>query len=131
MKNTILLVLIATIVLVSCDSRMKKAENAVDAGREFVRASLNGDIDRAKFYLYKDSSNVFLFDKWKTNVYQKLSAEEKREYREASINMIELTNVDDSTMHFVYSNSYKPKDTTSITVLKIGGEWLVDLKTVH
>ncbi|WP_126973663.1 nuclear transport factor 2 family protein [Gynurincola endophyticus] len=131
MKNTILLVLIATIALVSCDSRMKKAENAVDAGREFVRASLNGDIDRAKFYLYKDSSNVFLFDKWKTNVYQKLSVEEKREYRESSINMIELTNVDDSTMHFVYSNSYKPKDTTSITVLKIDGEWLVDLKTVH
>jgi hypothetical protein len=32
-----------------------KAEDAQDAGREFIRASLDGNYDKAKFYLLKDS----------------------------------------------------------------------------
>lgn len=131
MKKIVVLFMLGIAILVSCKSKLTKAENGMDAGREFVRASLNGDFEKAKFYLYKDSSNLFLFDKWKKNFYQPLSTEEKREYREASINMIEIRNMDDSTLLFVYANSYKPKDTTSITVLKVEDEWLVDLKSVH
>ena len=131
MKNSLYILILGIVVLISCNSSYQKAESGVDAGREFVRASLNGDFDRAKFYLYKDSSNIFLFDKWKTNFYQKLSNEDKREYRESSINMIQIKKIDDSTLLFVYANSHKPNDTTSITVLKKQDEWLVDLKSVH
>ena len=35
----------------------KKAEDAQDAGREFIRASLDGNYEKASFYLYEDSVN--------------------------------------------------------------------------
>lgn len=131
MKNSIIIFILSVFVFAACNSSFPKAENGMDAGREFVRASLNGELDKAKFYLYKDSANVFLFEKWKKDFYQKLSVEEKREYREASINMIEIQNVNDSTVNFVYANSHKPKDTTNLTIIRVNNDWMVDLKSVH
>ncbi len=125
-------VLAVMVALLACgQGGYKKPESAQDAGREFIRATLDGDLDRAKFYLLKDSANLYLFDKWQTTVFQKLSAEEKREYREATIRPVELQEEGDSVLHYIYSNSYKPKDTTVISVVKVNGEWLVDMKSLH
>ena len=107
-----------------------KAEDAQDAGREFIRASLDGDLKKAKFYLLKDSANLYLLEKWKTDLYDKFNSEERRSYREASILPVRITNENDSTVLYVFTNSYK-KDTTSIKVIRHKNEWLVDLKNIH
>lgn len=117
------------LLLLSCNSaQFKKAEDAQDAAREFIRASLDGDYDKANFYLYQDSAhtNEFLLNKWKSN-YSSLSAEERQNYKAASIIVLDAHNLNDSVSLFKYINSYK-KDTSTVKIVRYNGEWQVDLK---
>jgi len=107
----------------------EKAENAQDAGREFIRATLDGDHQKARFYLLQDTTNLLLIRKQQQN-YQHLTMEEKRQHRESNIRPITIKKLNDSTTSYQYYNTYNPKDTTTITIVKSGGEWLVDLKSI-
>jgi len=106
----------------------KKAEDAQDAGREFIRASLDGDYEKASFYLYGDTTNQMLLDKWKKD-YDRMDHEEQKKYRDADILPINIQTVSDSVTSYTYTNSYK-KDTTTIRVIKFKGDWVVDLKAI-
>lgn len=106
----------------------KKAEDAQDAGREFIRASLDGNYDKAKFYLLKDEDNLMLLDRWK-QMYRKHPSDTVRAFKEANIRPITLQAVNDSVTLYTYSNSFT-KDTTTLTVVRVNNEWLVDLKTL-
>ncbi|PWT76176.1 MAG: hypothetical protein C5B59_07165 [Bacteroidetes bacterium] len=118
------------ILFVACNTgrSFKKAEDAQDAGREFIRASLDGDLEKASFYLYVDSTNKYLMRKWKKD-YDKLDAKTREQYKEASIMPIAIQPQNDSVTNYTYSNSYK-KDTTTIKIIRVNGEWLVDLKEI-
>jgi hypothetical protein len=122
--------LLSVSLLAGCgDSHsFKKAEDAQDAGREFIRASLDGNYEKASFFLYPDSTNQLLFSKWKKD-YDALDHESQKKYRDADILVIQLQPMNDSTSLYTYANSYK-KDTTTIRVVRIKGEWLVDLKEI-
>ncbi len=116
--------------MLSCNNKegYKKGVDAVDAGTQFIRASLNGNYDKASFYLYKDSAGVneMLLNKWR-NDYNGWKQEDKVGHKEANIIVITTQQVNDSTLNYIFRNSYK-KDTTTIKVIKTKGEWLVDLK---
>ena len=122
----------ATLILVfaACNSArtFKKAEDAQDAGREFIRASLDGDLEKASFYLYMDSTNKYLMRKWKRD-YDKLDENTRRQYKDASITVIAIQPQNDSVTSYTYSNSFI-KDTTTIKIIRVSGEWLVDLKEI-
>ena len=127
-------ILAGSILMSSCQNKENyaKAEDAEDAGREFIRASLDGNYEKAKFYLYKDSAdfNIRLLDKWRAN-YDEMGKEEKSGYRSASIMPIEIAAAENANAYsYTYYNSYK-KDTTTIRVLKVNDEWLVDLRDLH
>jgi hypothetical protein len=126
-----LLVPAILLLLAACnnDKSFKKAEDAQDAGREFIRASLDGNYEKASFYLYPDSTNKNIFAKWKT-MYAHMNADEQQRYKDASILVLGSTNLNDSVTRFTYTNSYKTKDTTTILILRINKEWLVDLKEI-
>jgi hypothetical protein len=126
MKKIFLSLLVISVFACNNERTFKKAENAQDAGREFIRASLDGDYDKANFYLYEDSTNQFLLGRWKKD-YANLSVDEKQKYKDADIMVLNITPENDSVTRYKYFNSYK-KDTTIIKVLRINGEWLVDLK---
>lgn len=112
------------------NSGYQKAEDAQDAGRQFIRASLDGNYEKAKFYLLKDDDNLTLLKKQQLN-YQQLSAEDKRAFADANINPLEIQPVvADSIITYKYHNSFHPKDTTTIRIVKVNNEWLVDLKSV-
>lgn len=129
MKHIILALTICTL-LSAChnDATLKKAEDPEEAAREFVRASLDGNYDKALFYLYKDSMNVnqMILDKWKA-VYDQLPNADKVNFKEASIIVKSLDKINDSSSLFTYSNSYKNTQQT-IKVIRANNEWLVDLK---
>jgi len=120
--------IILMIAAIACNNNTsyKKAEDAQDAGREFIRASLDGNHDKARFFLYADSTNQFMFNRWKQD-YNHLTDDEKSKYKDADIVVLAITPENDSVVTYKYYNSYK-KDTTTIKVLRINGEWLVDLK---
>ena len=131
MKKVI--VFFAVLALLACNSEAgyTKATDAQEAAREFIRASLDGNYDKASFYLYKDSAGVneMLLNKWRTD-YNGWNQEDKVGHKEASIIVITTQPVNDSTLNYIFSNSYK-KDTTTIKIVRAKGEWLVDLKDIH
>ncbi|WP_290791869.1 hypothetical protein [Flavihumibacter sp. UBA7668] len=135
MKKTSLslLTLIAVLLMSACadESSYSPAEDAQDAGREFIRASLDGNMRKAEFYLLKDSSNIMLFEKWKKDYYNKLSTEERVSFKNANILPIKIENENDSTVHYSFSNSYKSTDTTTVKIIRSNGIWQVDLKELH
>jgi hypothetical protein len=120
----------AILLLAACnnDRSYKKAEDAQDAGREFIRASLDGNYEKASFFLYPDSTNKIIFERWRT-MHDRISADEQQRYKDASILPIDIHPINDSVTSYTYANSYK-KDTSTILVVKIKGEWLVDLKEI-
>ena len=132
MKRYIAFLLLLT-ALLSCnnDTAYTKATDAQEAAREFIRASLDGNYDKASFYLYKDSAGVneMLLNKWKSD-YGKWSQEDKVGHKNANIIVITTEKTSDSTLNYIFSNSYK-KDTTTIKIIKTKGDWLVDLKDIH
>ena len=119
------------LLFVSCNDQNKytPAEDAEEAGTMFIRASLNGDYARARFYLLKDSTNLILIKQQQIN-YEQLNAEQKRSNREASIRPIEIKNENDSSTVYKYYHTSNPKDTTRILIKREKGEWLVDLKSI-
>ena len=122
---------LVTLLVFSCsnDASYKKATDAQEAAREFIRASLDGNYDKANFYLFHDSAGVneMLLDKLKSN-YGHWTQEEKVGHKDANIIVITTETVNDSTLNYVYSNSFKQKDTTTIKIVRSNGDWLVDLK---
>ena len=119
--------------LVGCaqPTTFTKADDAEEAGREFIRASLDGNYEKARFYLYNDSTdaNIRFLEKWKTN-YDALPDKEKSNYKDASIRPIEIKKIDSTNYTYTYFNSYK-KDTTTIRIVKVNDAWLVDVTNIH
>lgn len=118
-------------VLVSCndDTKYTQADNAQDAGRQFIEASLDGNYAKARFYLLKDSTNLLLIKQQQIN-YEQLSTDKKRSNREADIRPLEIKNENDSTTIYKYYHTANTTDTTTIRIKKENGEWLVDLKSI-
>lgn len=124
------MILLAFVIYGCSGDSYQKAEDGQDAGREFIRASLDGNMEKASFYLLRDSVNDYVFNKWRQQ-YNNLSNEEKRQYRNAQIRPISIQKENDSTLSYVFTNSYKQQDTTVLKVVKSNGEWLVDMKDIH
>jgi hypothetical protein len=130
MMNKTTALLIAVLAIACGEGAYKKADDAQDAGRQFIRASLDGDFDKAKFYLLKDDDNLYMFQTWQRN-YEKMPLENKRLYREANIRPVSIEPVNDSLTEYKYKywHTSNPKDTVTLSVKKIKGEWLVDMKS--
>ena len=130
MKNLIITCLfLGSVVLYSCSEDFSPAENSTDAAREFVDAALKGNYRKAYYYLLKDSTNEMMFETLKKS-YDEMDPKLRREYKEASIIVIERKDINDSLATFRYYPSSNTKDTTSLRIMKSKGFWQVDLKSV-
>jgi hypothetical protein len=107
---------------------VKKPQDAQDAGREFIRALLDGDYKRANTYLLKDATNLSLFQKQEAG-YEQLSKKEKTAYKNAVIRPVAITAENDSTTIYKYYHTGNPSDTVLLRVIHRNNEWLVDLKS--
>lgn len=126
----ILFVLAVSVSMAACNQSESKApETALDTGREFIRASLDGNFEKASGLLLKDSQNVQLFDSYQV-FYNKLPADKKDGYKKASYDINKYTDVNDSTTLINYSNSYmhQPMEIKLVRKNKI---WAVDFKYTY
>lgn len=115
----------------SCSEKKDaRPATALDTGREFIRASLDGNFTAAEALLLKDSQNTQLFESYKL-YYNRLSQEKKNNYKSASYTINKYEDINDSTTIINYSNSYMNKP-MEIKVVKIpGNEWDVDFKYTY
>lgn len=103
-----------------------KSSNSIDAARNFIRAALDGKYREAKDYLLQDSVNLNWMDAAERS-YLKADQDTKDGYMASSINMHSVTPVNDTTTIIIFSNSFK-NDHDTLKVVKVNGQWLVDLK---
>ena len=117
-------------ILISCHPEEKdRPATAMDTGRAFIRASLNGDFGEAGKYLLKDSQNIQLFESY-TVFFKRLPEDKKAGYKKASYEINKYLDLDDSTTIINYSNDYmnKPMD---IKLVRRSKEWWVDFKYTY
>ena len=104
-----------------------KPENGMDAAGKFLRAALDGDYTKAKTLLVKDSTNQQMIDIYEWNYNNRMTPEDKKEYKKASIRFLKETHaVNDSVTIVHFSNSYKDK-IDSLKVIRANGQWFIDL----
>jgi hypothetical protein len=129
MKRTTVFFLMIIAFAACSPKEDKPPETALDTGREFIRASLNGNFKKASALLLKDTQNLQLFDSYKI-FYEKLPADKKRGYKDASYEINKFVDLDDSTTLINYSNSYmnKPMD---IKIVRQNRVWMVDFKYTY
>ena len=113
----------------ACDQHAKKTKqnsDPLEAGREFINASLAGNYDYAKEYLLADSTNLMYFDRF-VEFDNNKTAEDKEGYKNANIIIDSTQRVSDSVTIINYSNTFKKKP-SKIKLIKKNNEWLVDFK---
>jgi len=114
----------------SCtDQEAKPPVTALDTGREFIRASLNGDFENAEKLLLKDPENLELFDSYKL-YYNRLPEEKKKNYKAASYEINKYLDVNDSSTIINYSNTYMNKP-MEIKLVRVNKTWSVDFKYTY
>lgn len=102
-------------------------ESDVDAARNFIRTALDGRYDKLDKMVVPDSANLALIEVAHMAYQSRMSGDDKRGYREASINIHNVQALNDSTTIINYSNSYK-KEKNDLKVVRKSGNWLVDFK---
>lgn len=102
------------------------AENALDAGREFIDACLKGDFTKARWYMMDDSTNQGHLQRAE-NKFRTYDKEGRQQLRTASINISEVSDIDTATSIIYYSNSFDQQP-LKVKVVKLNEKWLVDFK---
>jgi hypothetical protein len=102
----------------------KEPEDPLDAGREFVRAVLDGDYEKANLYLLNDAEDQELFKRYQTYM-KKSPKKELLQLKSSSIVINKVEALSDSITLINFSNSYTMKP-TDLKVIKEGKTWKVD-----
>jgi hypothetical protein len=133
MKRIPILFLFLLFLCVSCKDNEKepvRSENHVDAARNFIRAALDGDFTLASRFMLQDSANLQYLDVAERS-YKKLGADTVNAYRSASIIFFEPTvKLNDSTTTVIFANSFM-NNLDTLRVMRVSGNWLVDLKYLY
>lgn len=103
-----------------------KAENALDAGREFIDGCLKGEFKKADYFMLQDDVNKQDLEKTK-EAYLKKDTPQKVQYGQTSIIIDGVVEESDSVTIINYRNSVD-KTARKVKVVKQGDTWKVDYK---
>ena len=127
MKNFLVFIAALGFIFSGCSgATYPDAEFPFDAAREFIDGCLKGDFKRAEAYMLVDVKNDSLFRMQEKN-YAAKTKDEKQNYNEANIIIIEDATIDNSTHIINYQNSYD-KVGRKVKVILVNDKWLVDFK---
>lgn len=129
MRVRLILWSLSLLVTASCNRKSSdytKAEDALDAGRQYIQSCLEGDFTKAAFYTVQDARNKAVLDSTEA-AYRNRDREGRQQLRTASININEVKEAAAGT-EIVFSNSFE-KQTRHIIVVHQNNTWLVNLAT--
>lgn len=122
--KTLFLFVVAAFVFAACKSKTERPKTALDTGRTFIRATLDGNLDLAETFVAPDSLNRNVFSSYK-EFYKTLKAEQKTAYKNAAYTLNSFRELNDSVTMINYSNDYMKKP-MEIRLIKQNGQWNVD-----
>ncbi|MBA2562730.1 MAG: DUF4878 domain-containing protein [Chitinophagaceae bacterium] len=128
MRKIISIYFLVQLLFISCTQSENaiKREDPIEAGREFIDASLKGNYEYAKKYLLADSINMEYFNEL-VNFNNKLSTNDKDGYKSSNIIIDSIQNISDTIAIINYSNTFK-NTPDKIKLVRVNKEWLVDFK---
>jgi len=103
-----------------------KPDDGLDAGREYIRAVLDGDYEKAELYIPHVSDERKFFDRYKEYMRQRTPGE-LQGLKASSIIVNKVEPQGDTVVLIHYANSYakKPQD---VRMVRRDGEWWIDFK---
>ena len=121
----LLLFWIGSLLGCSTPEGFQTPEDPLDAGREFIRALLDGDYEKGSLYVLNDPEDQEIFKRYERYM-KKQPRKELLNLKSASIIINKMENQGDSISIINFSNSHsmKPMD---LKVVKANGEWKIDL----
>jgi hypothetical protein len=126
MKKIFSAVAILALSIIGCNEPegFKQPEDPMDAGREFIRAVMDGDFKEAELYISNDEEDISLFRRYESYM-KKQPQKERLSLKSASIIINKIENLGDSITLINFSNSHsmKPMD---LKIIREKENWKVD-----
>jgi uncharacterized protein YycO len=116
-------------LVVACNNadNYPPVENALDAGRQFIDASYNGNFKRAAMLLSSNVSNTALLKSNFTANFNSRNSTEKNVLKKSSITILSTQEVEkDKILLIKFINNYT-NTPTDLKVINEAGKWVVDL----
>lgn len=127
MKKILLWCFVIMTVFACGGSKYEPASNALDAGREFIDGCLKGNFSKASFYMLPDATNQQQLAKLE-QAYKSKGGKDKEQYKQASIMIGDIENLNDSVTIINYKNSYDKIARKLKIVRQPNDGWVVDFK---
>ena len=127
MKFTLLLSLICYLAISSCNTEKKSPNNDIEVAREFIKNILESNFKDAETFVLKEETNRQFFELFKKEFESKTKSE-LESFKNADIIINEISPLNDSVSIINYSNSFKKDKTNKLKMVRINGQWMVDLK---
>jgi len=111
----------------ACGTSYDEPETAIDAGRQFISATYNGNFKRAGQLIGGDENDRTLLEQ---NIEKDFRARDgfgKEALSKASIQIKEIKTIDSTTTLLYYTNAYNNK-VSELEIRKIAGLWRVNLE---
>ncbi|NDE09714.1 MAG: DUF4878 domain-containing protein [Chitinophagia bacterium] len=127
MKFTLLLSLICCLAISSCNTEKKSPNTDIEVAREFIKNILESNFKDAETFVLKEETNQQFFELFKKEFESKTKSE-LESFKNADIIINEISPLNDSVSIINYSNSFKKDKTNKLKMVRINGQWMVDLK---
>lgn len=127
MKRTFLFGLICAITLSACDNKKKVPNSDIGVAEAFINDILDNNFKEAETFVLKEETNKQYFDLFKKE-FESKSAADLENYKNSDIIINEISPVNDSMSIVNYSNSFKKDKSNKLKMVRVDGQWLVDLK---
>ena len=113
--------------LSSCNTEKKITNTDIEVARGFIKDILDNNFKDAETYVLREETNQQYFELFKKE-YESKSKAELENYKNADIIINEISPINDSVSIINYSNSFKKDKSNKLKMVKINGQWMVDLK---
>jgi hypothetical protein len=127
MKLTFLLSLIFCLAISSCNNEKKSTNNDIEVARVFIKDILESNFKDAETFVLKEETNQQFFELFKKE-FESKSKSELESFKNADIIINEISPINDSVSIINYSNSFKKDKSNKLKMVRINGQWMVDLK---
>lgn len=127
MKLKVLFALAWILALSSCNDKKTVPNTDIEVARAFIKDILENNFKDAETLILKEDTNNQYFNLFKKE-FEAKSKEDLESYKKADIIINELSPVNDSVSIVNYSNTFKRDKSNKVKVVRVNGQWLVDLK---
>lgn len=127
MKFTLALSIICCLAISSCNTEKKSPNTDIEVAREFIKNILESNFKDAETFVLKEETNQQFFELFKKEFESKTKSE-LESFKNADIIINEISPINDSVSIINYSNSFKKDKSNKLKMVRINGQWMVDLK---